>query len=104
MKPKVFQFSLVWVLLVVSGISAVAAMGAAGGRHWFTLGVVLLAGAIVLWFGFRWAIYGAGYWPTGLRGLFMYLAALVLLPLLVLLLGGLLANGIGNQRTWWWPP
>jgi hypothetical protein len=104
MKPNLAQFSLLGLLLALTGIGMVAAMGVAGGRHWFTFGAVLLSGCVLLWFGFRWAIRGKGYWPTGARGGLLYIAALILLPLLVLLLGGLVVDGIGNQRTWWWPP
>lgn len=53
MKPNLSQFSLVGLLLMMTAVSAVAALGTAGGRHWFTFGAVLLAGALVLWFGFR---------------------------------------------------
>lgn len=100
MTPNLSQFSLVGLLLMMTGVSAVAALGAAGGRHWFTFGAVLLAGALVLWFGFRWAIYGEGYWPTGTRGRALYLAALILLPLLVLLLAQVFGQGVGGGRTW----
>ena len=104
MKPNLSQFSLQTVIWMLTGISCVLALGAVGGRHWFTFGAVLLAGAVVLRFGFRWAIYGKGYWPTGTRGRLFYFAALIMLPLLVLLLAQLFGQGVGGGRTWWWPP
>jgi hypothetical protein len=104
MKPNLHQFSLLGLLLMLTGFSLVAALGVAGGRHWFKFGAVLPAGAVALLFGFRWAIYGDGYCPQGTHGRLLYFAAFILLPLLVLLLAQVFGQGIGDGRTWWWPP
>lgn len=104
MKPNLNQFSLQALLLMLTGLSCVLALGVVGGRHWFLFGTVVLLGIVALGFGYRWALYGEGYWPKGVLGRMLFVAAIVVLPLLVMMLAQLIVGGIGNQRTWWWPP
>jgi len=103
-KPNLNQFSLQALLLTLTGLSCVLALGVVGGRHWFLFGAVALLSIVALGFGYRWALYGEGYWPKGALGRMLFVAAAVMLPLLVVLPAQLIVGGIGNQRTWWWPP
>jgi len=100
--PNFHQFSLSNLLLVLTGSGLVCGMGIAGGRPWFLFGAVLLGGVVALWFGFRWAIYGRGYWPRGAVGRLLFVALLVIVPAAIVLLSRVFAVGIEKQRFWWW--
>lgn len=103
MKPNLSQFSLQSVILMLTGISCILALGAVGGRNWFLFGALLFWSIVGLSFGYRWALYGEGYWPAGLLGRMLFVVAVVMLPIGVLLLAQVFGQGVGGGRTWWWP-
>jgi hypothetical protein len=66
-------------------------------------GAILLGGVVVLWFGFRWAIYGRGYWPSGWMGRLLFAAMLIVIPAAIFLLARILGIGLDKQPTWYRP-
>jgi hypothetical protein len=61
---------------------------------------VLLGGILALWFGFRWAIYGTGYWPQGWAGRLLFVSLLVIVPAAIVFLSRVFTVGIEKQRFW----
>lgn len=74
-----------------------------GGRHWSLMASLALVGLVALWFGFRWAIRGTGYWPRGVLGRALFVALLLIVPAAVVLLVRLIGVGIEKQPTWYRP-
>lgn len=97
------QFSFTGLLLVFTASGLVCGMGIAGGPPWFVFGATLLGGFVALWFGFRWAIYGSGYWPHGRTGRLLLAAMLVVIPAAIILLVRLTGVGIEKQPGWYRP-
>lgn len=101
--PNLHQFSFTSLLVVLTSSGLVCGMGVAGGWPWFLFGSILLGGLVLLWFGFRWAIYGTGYWPRGWVGRLLFATMLVLVPAAVLLLAKTFGVGVEKQPTWYRP-
>lgn len=101
--PNLHQFSFSALLLVLTASGLVCGMGVAGGWAWFLFGAILFVGVVALWFGFRWAIYGTGYWPRGWVGMLLFIALLLLTPAAIVVLVRTFGVGLEKQPVWYRP-